>query len=703
MTPAHAPAGRAQAPQRHSHALGARIWSGRWLVVQVARTVFPAFDLPGWALARVILVLAIGFIPALIFAWVFELTPDGLKRDSEITPAQSITPQTARKMERMILVLLVMALAFFAVDKFVLAPGRQAVVVATANPVAAAKADSDSATAVDRPRIDPRSIAVLPFENLSQEADNAFFVSGMQDLILTNLSKIRDLKVISRSSMEKYASHPENLKVVGAELGVAHLLEGSVQRVGDQVLINLQLIEVATDSHLWAETYNRKIENVFEVEQEVANAVAKALHIQLTTPQAIAVRARQAANPQALDAFMRGEYAAMELGRRSARAKYVEAIEWYEKSIAADPNFALAYAQLARALMEAYYFGVMTKYSAAHLTARAERALATARRLQPDLPESDLALSFVQSRAQLDYAGSIATLDRVIAAWPGDPRAYLGKAANLRHLGRFEEALTLIDTALSLSPRDENLLYRRAQTLTWLRRFADAEAVYRQMVELFPRGVALVPLATLVLRRRGDLNEALALLPPDHAPATYWRAWLLARQGKFAQSLAVAESMEPRDAIDGFSKQSLLGRVHWLAGERDRAGALLRASANDIAGHIEAHPDDGNRDEWLLQAALNLAIVGEETVALALLARALEEPSVQTSAISRGWASEDAAHIHAMLGRVDLLLPVLARMREPTSTAWVSAFEMRDDPWFAKVRDDPRVQAEIALFAELER
>ncbi|MBK9657613.1 MAG: tetratricopeptide repeat protein [Rhodanobacteraceae bacterium] len=358
----------------------------------------------------------------------------------------------------------------------------------------------------------------------------------MQDLILTNLSKIRDLKVISRSSMEKYASHPENLKVVGAELGVAHLLEGSVQRVGDQVLINLQLIEVATDSHLWAETYNRKIENVFEVEQEVANAVAKALHIQLTTPQAIAVRARQAANPQALDAFMRAEFAAMELGRRPARVKNVEAIEWYEKAIAADPNFALAYAQLTRALMEAHYFGGVTQYSATQLTARAEQALATARRLQPDLPEADLALSFIQSRAQMDFIGSIATLDRVIAAWPGDPRAYLGKAANLRHLGRFDEALTELDTALSLSPRDENLLYRRAQTLTWLRRFDEAEAVYRQMLELFPRGAALVPLATLVLQRRGDLDEVLALLPPDYGPATYWRAWLLARQGKLRKA-----------------------------------------------------------------------------------------------------------------------------------------------------------------------
>ncbi len=676
---------------------------GAWLMVQVASTVFPAFDLPGWALRAVILVLAIGFIPALIFAWVFELTPDGLKRDSEVARDASIAPQTARRMERTILVLAIIALALFAFDRFVLAPGRRADLIDRPTQAAATEAGPRPDASAARAKVDPRSIAVLPFENLSSEADSAFFVSGMQDLILTNLSKIRDLKVISRSSMEKYASHPENLKVVGDELGVAHLLEGSVQRVGDQVLINLQLIEAATDSHLWAETYNRKIENVFEVEQEVADAVAKALHIQLTTPQAIAVRARQAANPQALDAFMRAEYAAAELGRRPQRVKYVEAIEWYEKAIAADPDFALAHAQLTRALMEAMYFGGSMQYSAAQLTERAEQALATARRLQPDLPEADLAQSFIQSRAQFDFAGSIATLERVIAAWPGDPRAYLGKAANLRHLGRFEEALAALDIALSLSPRDEHLLFRRAQTLAWLRRFADAETAYRQTLEMFPRGVVLVPLATLVLQRRGDLDEALALLPPDHAPARYSRAWWLALQGKYAQSLTVAESIDAPDAVARFSRQSLLGRVHWLAGEHDRGEALLRAAVSDIARYVDAHPDLASREEWFVQAAQNLAVVGDEAEALAWLARAVELPSTAKSALQSGWVLEQSIRTYAVLGRVDLLLPALARMREAAGAGWVSASEMRQGPWFAKVRDDPRVQAEIALFAELER
>ncbi len=187
---------------------------GAWLVVQVAATLLPVFGAPEWVTKVLVGLLAFGFLAALVFSWIYELTPEVLKRDGEVCAAPSIAPQTARRMDRMLLVAMALALSYFALDMFVLAPGREAQRVASAT--SDAKVGADAAAATNAPRIDPRSIAVLPFENLSQEADNAFFVSGMQDLILTNLSKIRDLEVVSRSSMEKYASHPENLKVVGA-------------------------------------------------------------------------------------------------------------------------------------------------------------------------------------------------------------------------------------------------------------------------------------------------------------------------------------------------------------------------------------------------------------------------------------------------------------------------------------------------------
>src|SRR5436190_17751558 len=206
---------------------------GAWLLTQVASTVLPTFDVPSWALRGLIIALVLGFFPALIVSWIFELTPQGLKRDEEVAPEQSIAPQTARRMDRMIIVVLALALGYFAFDKFVLGPRREAV-----QPQGNALPN-----AADSPE-NSKSIAVLPFENLSSDKDNAYFADGIQDEILTRLAKVSALKVISRTSTQKYKSAPDNLREVGKQLGVANLLEGSVQKVGNAVHVNVQLIRV---------------------------------------------------------------------------------------------------------------------------------------------------------------------------------------------------------------------------------------------------------------------------------------------------------------------------------------------------------------------------------------------------------------------------------------------------------------------------
>ena len=207
---------------------------GAWLVTQVASTVLPTFDVPSWALRGLIITLALGFVPALIFSWVFELTSQGLKRDEDVAPEESIAPQTARRMNRMIIAVLVLALAYFAFDKFVLAPRRAVLNGLTSNTSA-------------------KSIAVLPFENLSEDKANAYFTEGIQDEILTRLAKIADLKVISRTSTQHFKSSPDNLPEIARQLGVAHILEGSVQKANDQVRVNVQLINASSDTHLWAD------------------------------------------------------------------------------------------------------------------------------------------------------------------------------------------------------------------------------------------------------------------------------------------------------------------------------------------------------------------------------------------------------------------------------------------------------------------
>ena len=214
---------------------------GAWLLVQVAGTVLPMFGAPDWLPRSIVILLAIGFIPALIFSWVFELTPEGLKRDEDVRPEQSIAPQTARRMNHMIIAVLVLALGYFAIDKFVLAPRR-------------AVMPNDTSSAIGA-----KSIAVLPFENLSDDKANAYFAEGVQDEILTRLAKVADLKVISRTSTQHFKSSPDNLPQIAKQLGVINILEGSVQKSNDQVRVNVQLINALTDAHLWADIYDRKL------------------------------------------------------------------------------------------------------------------------------------------------------------------------------------------------------------------------------------------------------------------------------------------------------------------------------------------------------------------------------------------------------------------------------------------------------------
>ena len=212
---------------------------GAWLVVQVAGTVLPMFGAPEWLPRTIVVLLAIGFVPAVVFSWVFELTPEGLKRDEDVAPEQSITPQTGRRMDRMIIVVLVLALGYFAFDKFALTPRREAALVSSAVP-------NESKSVINA-----KSIAVLPFENLSEEKANAFFTEGVQDEILTHLARIADLKVISRTSVMQYKSGvARNLRKIGEELGVAHVVEGSVQRAANKIRVNAQLIDARNDAHL---------------------------------------------------------------------------------------------------------------------------------------------------------------------------------------------------------------------------------------------------------------------------------------------------------------------------------------------------------------------------------------------------------------------------------------------------------------------
>src|SRR5437588_3460643 len=310
-----------------------------WLLFQVATQVFPFFEIPNWSVRLIVLGIVIGFPIALVIAWAFELTPQGLKRTEDV----ALAAQGTRKSHAWIYIVIVGA-AFSIGLIFV---GRY-----TARNTAGA-ARTEAATGSSIPQ---KSIAVLPFENLSDDKGAAYFADGIQDEILTKLASIADLKVISRTSTAKYKSKPEDLKTVSQQLGVAKVLEGSVQKTADKVRVNVQLIDARADSHLWAKTYDRDIKDVFAVESEVAQEIADSLQAKLSPAEANTLAAAPTKDTAAYDLFLKGESQLRAANASLRPESFEEAIAWYQQAIARDPNFALAMARLAEGRLSQHWF-----------------------------------------------------------------------------------------------------------------------------------------------------------------------------------------------------------------------------------------------------------------------------------------------------------------------------------------------------------
>ena len=286
---------------------------GAWLVTQVAGTVLPMFGAPEGVARSVVILLAIGFLPALIVAWVFELTPGGLKRESQIAPESSATPETARRMDRTIIIVLLVGLSYFAFDKFVLTAEPEANPSAanaksSEMPDHAVSADAAAASIIAAaPAAKPivLGIAVLPFDNLSPDPDNAFFAGGVYEEVLTKLSRMGELRIISRTSMERIAEEKLEVSAIGQRLGVSHVLVGSVRRAGDQIRVTVQLIEATSDAHIWAENYDRKLDDVFAIQSEIALAIADQLKLTLSPELQANLSERPTQNQEAYALYLR--------------------------------------------------------------------------------------------------------------------------------------------------------------------------------------------------------------------------------------------------------------------------------------------------------------------------------------------------------------------------------------------------------------
>jgi TolB-like protein/Flp pilus assembly protein TadD len=668
---------------------------GAWLLVQVAGTLLPVFDAPAWMMKTLVALLAACFIPALVFSWVFELTPKGLKRDEDVKPEESIAPQTARRMNRLIIAVLVLALAYFAFDKFVLAPRRQAAVVAAVQ-------QQDGTPVVVKPGDVPsdRSIAVLPFENLSEDKANEYFASGMHDMVLTKLAAIGDLKVISRTSTERYASRPDDLKTIARQLGVATILEGSVQKSGNSVLINVQLIDAASDNHLWAEAYPRTLDNIFGVEGEVAQKVADALKAKLTPTESASVASVPTHNPEAYDLYLRANANLRRGAEASALVPKVIplAIELYQQAFAKDPGFALAAAEQAQAHMTMYWFAPdHTAERLASAKAAAEQALS----LQPELGAAHFALGLYWYFGHRDYAQALQQLELARKVAPNDAQIAQYFAAIDRRQGRWDDAIATYQRATTLDPRSGLLFDQLAATYACVRRYADANRAYAQAT-----AVARDPIEERINQAfnnvlwkadLGPLRSALGSLTPGsddyagNAALVYLLAW-------WSRDYAAAIATADNDSAENwnYSPNVTLPRLSYLAMAYDAAGNAAKARPLYAAVRTQMQAALAERgDDPDLHLALGLAAAG-----LGLRDEAISEGRKATGLmpVSRDHFSGPGylawlAQLYARVGDNDQAFDTLRQVLAlPFSGMGISPSLLKLDPVWDPLRKDPRFQ-----------
>jgi TolB-like protein/Tfp pilus assembly protein PilF len=662
---------------------------GAWLVVQVAGTVLPMFGTPEWLPRTIVVLLVIGFVPAVIFSWVFELTPEGLKREEGVAPGQSITPHTGRLMDRMIIAVLVLALGYFAFDKFVLTPRREAALVASPVP-------NDSKSVINA-----KSIAVMPFENRSHDPDNAYFANGIQDEILTRLAKIADLKVISRTSTQQYKSAPENLPEIAKELGVAHILEGSVQKAGDAVRVNVQLIKAADDSHLWADTFDRKLTDIFSVESEVAKAIADQLRVKLTGQEEQVIDAKPTDNPQAYDAYLRGLAYTLKIGNTQANS--LGAQRYLREAVRLDPKFALAWALLSDVDSRGYVTQALQPTLA--LREEARQAAETALTLQPNLGEALLAKGNYYYACLKDYDTAVRYFEQARQFLPNSGRIPQSLAYVARRRGQWDVSESYFKEAERLDPRNVYLLSSQAGSYIMLRRFPEALRKLEQILNITPDDMDIIVTKAGIAQAEGDLPRASALLAPlrpaadlHHALQTQvYQAILERRPAEIIPRLKELLA-RPNPAL-GFYNGELrfyLGWAQEVAGDQAAAQESWQQARNELESFLREQPENYH---LLGDLALTNMGLGDKAAALSLAEKAMAIIPIEKDPMDGPWPMEVFARVAARMGEPDRAITTLEKLLSipyegPLATTVIPLTPalLQLDPMFDPLRGDPRFQ-----------
>lgn len=646
-----------------------------WALAQGFAQLQPVVGAPEWITRALLVAAAIGFPFWIAFAWFYEFTPAGLKRESEVEPGESIARATGRKLDYWIIGILAVVVVLLLTER--LMPSTEAQAAASG-----------------------KSIAVLPFENLSGDRDGEYFVVGMQDEILTRLANIGDLKVVSRTSTEKYRSHAENLREVGRELGVDTIVEGSVQRAADKVRISVQLIDAASDTHLWAHSYDRQMHDVFAVQSDVAGRIASALKLKLQPAEAQAIARAPTADPMAYDLFLRAEYLADRGGTDIDTVLLEQSLAPYQRAIARDPSFALALARLSYAQSLLAWFGegiagLDADALAASARSNAERALA----LDPELADAYVAKGFSDYYGRRDYDAALAAFATAQRLRPNDASAMAAAGYVYRRLGRLDDSIRKLEEALDHDPRNSRIAGNLAATYMVVRRYAEAEDANRRALAADPDNVtALALLSAAILNRTGDPARALAVLQSKHPTVQSQRVLLLWMLGRYPEALAVLESIP--DTPDNFGGQrgaTKAAQLAWLYRDMGDAAQAHRYYLQAESGSRQALVDAeaGGDPVTLAQALQYMADVelglGRTAEALRLTdrAQALVEGLDDTYLIPILVSSN--AFLYASAGRADRAVPLLDRiLASPIGGMAYSSALLPIDPDLDPIRDDPR-------------
>jgi TolB-like protein len=648
-----------------------------WFLTQLTTQVFPFFEIPNSAVRFVVIALAIGFPIAMLLSWLYELTPAGIVRTEDLDPVQarSVQRATGRILDFIIIGVLLLVIAMLIV-------GRRPF-------------DRQTGESVSQ-----KSIAVLPFENRSEEKANAYFAEGIQDEILTRLSKIADLKVISRTSTQHYKSAPENLPEIARQLGVAHILEGSVQKSGDAVRVNVQLIKAANDSHLWAETFDRNLTDIFSVESEVARAIADQLRAKLSGREEQEIAEKPTDNPEAYDAYLRG--LAYTLKTATTPANALGAQKYLREAVRLDPKFALSWALLSYVDSRGYLTESLQPTVA--LREEARQAAETALTLQPNLGEAVLAKGAYHYFCLKDYDTAVRYFEQARQFLPNSSRIPESLAYVARRRGQWDRSESYFIEAERLDPRNVYLLTQHAYSYICLRRFPEALRKLDQILNITPDDVDTLATKAGIAQAEGDLPRASALLAPlhpnaDDASALETQVYQAILERRPAQIIPrLKEILAKPDPALGFVYGALrfdLGWAQEIAGDHAAAQESWRQARSELESFLKEQPEN---DLLIGILALTNMGLGDKAAALALAERAMAVTPIEKDAADGPIPIEIFARVAARMGEPDRAIATLQKLLSiPYEGALAANVPLtpallRLDPMFDPLRNDPRFQ-----------